>query len=98
MVVANITSSFDTKRDPDVDPVLWEIRRERRVELMGDGFRFNDIKRWHKGQYMNKTVLGARVRVADYPSGVTFETTSGTTYRNVNHYLQLHLTGKINIT
>ena len=83
MIVGNINGAFDTKRDPDVDPVLWEIRRERRVELMGDGFRFNDIKRWNKGQYMNKTVLGARVRVADYPSGVTFETTSGTTYRNV---------------
>jgi starch-binding outer membrane protein, SusD/RagB family len=83
MVVANITASFDTKRDVDVDPVLWEIRRERRVELMGDGFRFNDIKRWNKGQYMNKIVLGARVRVADYPSGVTFDATTGTTYKNV---------------
>ena len=50
---------------------------------MGDGFRFNDIKRWNKGTYMNKMVLGARVRVADYPSGVTFDAASGTTYRNV---------------
>ncbi|MCU7548827.1 RagB/SusD family nutrient uptake outer membrane protein [Chitinophagaceae bacterium LB-8] len=83
MIVANISAAFDTKRDADVDPVLWEIRRERRVELMGDGFRFNDIKRWKKGAYMNKVVLGARVRVADYPSGVTFDATSGTTYKNV---------------
>lgn len=83
MVVGLITPAFDTKRDADIAPILWEIRRERRVELMGDGFRFNDIKRWSKGQYMNKIVLGARVRVADYPTGVTFESTSGTTYKNV---------------
>ena len=86
MIVAEIDASFDTKRDADVAPVLWEIRRERRVELMGDGFRFNDIKRWKKGQYMNKYVLGARVRVADYPSGVTFEATSGTTYKNIKFF------------
>jgi hypothetical protein len=83
MVVASIDASFDLKRDGDVDPVLWEIRRERRVELMGDGFRFNDIKRWAKGQYMNKIVLGARMRTADYPSGVTFDAATGTTYKNV---------------
>ena len=83
MNVAQISEAFDTKRDPDVDAVLWEIRWERRVELMGDGFRFNDIKRWAKGAYMNKVVPGARMRVADYPSGVTFDAGTGTTYRNV---------------
>jgi hypothetical protein len=66
MQVANINASFDTKRDADVDPVLWEIRRERRVELMGDGFRFNDIKRWNKGTYMNKLQLGVYVNNADF--------------------------------
>jgi hypothetical protein len=90
MTVASITGAFDLQRDPTVDPVLWEIRRERRVELMGDGFRFNDIKRWAKGAYMNKVVLGARMRTADYPSGVTFDpantsygTPVSTTYKNV---------------
>ena len=83
MDVAAIDAAFDPRRDPDVDPVLWEIRRERRSELMGDGFRFNDIKRWKKGAYMNKKPLGARVRVADYPSGVTFDASTGTTYRNI---------------
>lgn len=66
MVVANIDAGFDTKRDADVDPVLWEIRRERRVELFGDGFRFNDIKRWNKGVYFNKWALGAWVKNADF--------------------------------
>jgi len=66
MVVAQITGAFDTKRDPTVDPVLWEIRRERRVELMGDGFRFNDLKRWKKGEYLNKWALGAYVKNSDF--------------------------------
>jgi hypothetical protein len=66
MVVGQITAAFDTKRDAAVDPVLWEIRRERRVELMGDGFRFNDLKRWMKGQYFNKWPLGVFVNNADY--------------------------------
>ncbi|MDF3077946.1 MAG: RagB/SusD family nutrient uptake outer membrane protein [Sphingobacteriaceae bacterium] len=66
MVVAQINASFDTKRDLSVDPVLWEIRRERRVELMGDGFRFNDIKRWKKGNYVDKQALGVFVKNSDY--------------------------------
>ncbi len=69
MIVANIDAAFDTRRDPGVDPVLWEIRRERRVELMGDGFRFNDLKRWSKGAYFNTQMLGVKVKVADYGAG-----------------------------
>jgi hypothetical protein len=61
MIVGNITAAFDTKRDPSVDPVLWEIRRERRIELFGDGFRFNDLKRWSKGNYMNDYPYGVKV-------------------------------------
>lgn len=66
MEVANITAGFDTQRDPSVDPVLWEIRRERRVELMGDGFRFNDLKRWDKGNYLDSLQLGAYVNNSNY--------------------------------
>ena len=58
MVVSDITSSFDPVRDADIDPVLWEIRRERRVELMGDGFRFDDLRRWKKCEYINRQKLG----------------------------------------
>lgn len=29
-----------------IDPTLYNIRRERRVELMSEGFRLNDLKRW----------------------------------------------------
>lgn len=52
MTVADITSDFDPNRDKgnapwwtgnggkfgnyEVDPVLWEIRRERQIELFGE--------------------------------------------------------------
>lgn len=58
IVLTDITTSFDPKRDVSIDPVLWEIRRERRVEMMGDGFRFNDLRRWKKGEYVNKQKFG----------------------------------------
>ena len=41
-------------RDPDVDKLLWEIRRERRVELMLEPFRKWDLIRWAKGNYYDK--------------------------------------------
>ena len=75
MKVSDINASFDPKRDQAVDPVLWEIRRERRVELMAEGFRMNDLKRWHKGEYVNKQQTGAWIKKADYPK---LEITGGT--------------------
>ena len=43
MVLTDITTDFDPERDQDVNPLLWEIRRERRVELMGEGTRLDDF-------------------------------------------------------
>ena len=55
MKVAEINAGFDPKRDQTVDPVLWEIRRERMVELMGEGFGFYDVRRWKKAPwFINK--------------------------------------------
>ena len=71
----------DPARDTTVDPVLWELRRERRVELMMEGRRGDDLRRWAKWEYLNSedingnpsmTFLGAYVDLADYP-GVTYE-------------------------
>lgn len=62
MVVSDINGGFDLNRDKSVDPTLWEIRRERRIELYGDGFRFNDLKRWKKGTYMDAQLLGVRIK------------------------------------
>jgi hypothetical protein len=38
--------------------VLLEIRRERRVELALEGFRFNDLMRWHAGKLIEQEPEG----------------------------------------
>lgn len=59
MQVGEIGSDFDPTRDQSVDPLLWEVRRERIIELMGEGFGFYDIRRWKKAEYfVNKTHYG----------------------------------------
>lgn len=63
-----IDASFDPQRDATVDPVLWEIRRERAVELMGDGYRRGDLRRWKKMDYATEVKLGRWVSLADYPT------------------------------
>lgn len=56
----------DPQMDADLTSLIWEIRRERRVELMMDGFRYQDLMRWKKGIYMDSQLnpdlfLGAKV-------------------------------------
>lgn len=66
MVVSEINASFDPGRDPQVEPVAWEIRRERMVELMGEGFGFYDIRRWKRADYfINQRPLGVRVAAGE---------------------------------
>lgn len=44
----------DPARDPSVPALLWEIRRERRMEFFQENIsRINDLKRWHKLEYMD---------------------------------------------
>lgn len=66
----------DPVRDPEVDPILWEIRRERRVELLLEGRRGDDLRRWAKYEYLNsedasgnptKVFLGVYIKLSDYP-------------------------------
>ncbi|MGV3505098.1 MAG: RagB/SusD family nutrient uptake outer membrane protein [Adhaeribacter sp.] len=64
----------DPERDPTVPALIWEIRRERRVELMMEGFRLDDLRRWKKLDYANTDVQGANdvnkgawIKKADYP-------------------------------
>jgi hypothetical protein len=68
----NGTVYDDPKRDPSVPALLWEIRRERRVELAHEGFRRNDLKRWKKLDYMMNSVnpdirFGAYITLSNYP-------------------------------
>lgn len=56
---AGVTSSKPTTVDnylkttfyPDItDPVILEIRRERAIELVYEGFRIDDLNRWKEGE------------------------------------------------
>ena len=42
----------------NISPLLQEIRRERRVELAFEGFRFDDLMRWNAGKVLEKVPEG----------------------------------------
>jgi starch-binding outer membrane protein, SusD/RagB family len=55
--------------NPPMDPkysgyglssIIVEIRRERRVELMAEGFRYDDLMRWKWGKRLRERSLGMR--------------------------------------
>ena len=90
MKVADIDDSFDPNRGryyPKgneqglVDPVLWEVRRERIVELMGEGFGFYDIRRWRMAPwFLNRQFKGMWMTKDKFRHGAQFllnETTGG---------------------
>jgi hypothetical protein len=53
---------------PDItDPVLLEIRRERSIELVLEGFRFYDIVRWKRGALMERIWNGFYVPALNQP-------------------------------
>lgn len=69
MQVADINANFDPERgkyypkgNSDgilVDPLLWEVRRERIIELMGEGFGFYDVRRWRMAPwFIDRTPKG----------------------------------------
>lgn len=78
----------DPERDTDVSPLLWEIRRERRMEFVYEHTRLLDIKRWKKISYMNNkkypdTMYGAWVNFPeDVPSYLDKEHEGLLTVRN----------------
>jgi len=43
----------DPTRDADVPALIWEIRRERRMEFVFEHSRLLDLKRWKKLHYMD---------------------------------------------
>ena len=51
MDLANLNA--DPKRDADVPALIWEIRRERRMEFAFEFSRVIDLRRWKKLQYMD---------------------------------------------
>ncbi|MEX2594335.1 MAG: RagB/SusD family nutrient uptake outer membrane protein [Anditalea sp.] len=53
---------------PTLSPTINEIRRERRVELVLEGFRWDDIARWAAADELivGKRFLGAKFNSTDY--------------------------------
>jgi hypothetical protein len=91
-------ANTDPKKDADLSSTIWEIRRERRVELMMDGFRYQDLMRWKKGSYFDSNKnpdswLGAKVpgnpKVHLDPNGYIMPYTAGTarTFVDPKNYL-----------
>ena len=48
------------------NPLILEIRRERRVELAIEGFRFDDLMRWKEGQLLRKNSEGIYAQLNTY--------------------------------
>lgn len=107
-VAAGTTAIADPKRDADVSPLMWEIRRERRVELMMNGFRYQDLMRWKKGKYLDRAqnveaFLGAKVpdngKVLRNAEGyiVPYATTLTRTFVDPKNYLSAIPTSQISL-
>ena len=67
--ITNIPS--DPKKDASVSALLWEIRRERRIELALDGFRTWDLRRWKKLSYLDPVVKPDIFKGAKVPAQTT---------------------------
>ena len=66
----NISSLPDSPDRGDVPQLLWEIRRERRMEFACEYSRLQDLRRWKKLEYMDnvanpKTLWGAWSKLTD---------------------------------
>lgn len=78
MQLSEIDADFDPDRDKgnpavagdyEVTPLIWEIRRERRMEFVYEHSRLLDLKRWKKLHYMDNekypdTMLGLWIDLA----------------------------------
>ena len=47
---------------PEVSPLLNEIRRERKVELACEGYRFDDLMRWAATNIIKRPMIGAKMQ------------------------------------
>ncbi len=56
----SITITGEPRYGYEIPPLIYEIRRERRIELAFEGFRWDDIVRWNAGKLIEnpKTIYG----------------------------------------
>ena len=70
-----------------VSPLIVEIRRERRIELFMEGFRYDDLRRWKQGKKLIIPSYGIRwddAAKARYPkANVQFSLVNGVPYVDV---------------
>jgi len=76
----------DLARDASVPPLLWEIRRERRLEFVFETNRLDDLKRWKKLDYMDTDanphlLAGGWV---DFPAELPSELKTGLSVVDIN--------------
>lgn len=69
MILTTINTWNDPAWDfPALSPVINEVRRERRVELAAEGFRFDDLRRWRAHHLIvGVRPLGAKFSAIDFP-------------------------------
>src|SRR5699024_5072088 len=68
----HLTNAFVNGNNPEgaILDMKEEIRRERRVELAGEGFRYDDLMRWETAETeLPQPVLGAKFQEDQYPEG-----------------------------
>lgn len=56
----NVGFTDPNRAFPELSPLINEIRRERRVELACEGFRFDDLMRWAAEKLIKAPLLGAK--------------------------------------
>ncbi len=58
MPISPATDPFMEAKYPGIASIIQEIRRERRIELAFEGFRFDDLMRWKAGKLLEKEPEG----------------------------------------
>lgn len=70
-----------------VSPLIVEIRRERRIELFMEGFRYDDLRRWKQGKKLEVPSYGIRwddAAKARYPkANIQFSLVNGVPYLDI---------------
>jgi len=72
-----------------VSPLIVEIRRERRIELFMEGFRYDDLRRWKQGKKLEIPSMGIlwdAAAIARYPKAAvksSVDPVSGKTYIDI---------------
>lgn len=85
------TIKGEAKYGYEISPLIYEIRRERRIELAFEGFRWDDIVRWKAGKLIEnpKSFLGLQVNlevVAQYDNYFDSDVFGGRKFLKINDW------------